>query len=459
MDYVDLLNDLLARPYEEEWFEFKENWYSPHQLGEYISALSNSATVLGKSNSFFVWGINDNNHEIVGSNFNYYKNVGNEPLQNYLARLLKPSIAFEFIEIKYNEMRVVVLKIPAATKIPTSFDGKRYYRIGSSKVDLENYPDREAILWNALSNGYPSMVNTESPVQDLSFTQLISYYESKKIALHLSNFSNNLNLKKADGKYNILAYILADNANIPVRVAIFSGKSKSDKLFSVKECGNVSILLAIDNVINYANSINLVKSKENLFTGHREDITLFDQECFNEAIKNAFIHNKWIMKTSPMISFFVDRVEITSFGTIAPGQTIEGFYKGHSIPVNEQLSNIFLQTHISERTGKGVPLIVERLGKEAFVFDDSAIVVKIPYRWINNNFVTESINIENDTLSQNDRDVLNEIIKNPRISQLEISSNISLSPRTVQTSIKNLKVLGKIQRIGSNKTGYWELIK
>jgi len=33
---------------EKEWFEFKENWFVPDELGEYISALSNSAAIEGR---------------------------------------------------------------------------------------------------------------------------------------------------------------------------------------------------------------------------------------------------------------------------------------------------------------------------------------------------------------------------------------------------------------------------
>ena len=40
-----IIEDLIAHDYEEEWFEFKENWYEPHEMGEYISALSNVAAL------------------------------------------------------------------------------------------------------------------------------------------------------------------------------------------------------------------------------------------------------------------------------------------------------------------------------------------------------------------------------------------------------------------------------
>ena len=31
--------DLISREDEEEWFEFKENWFEAHEIGEYISAI------------------------------------------------------------------------------------------------------------------------------------------------------------------------------------------------------------------------------------------------------------------------------------------------------------------------------------------------------------------------------------------------------------------------------------
>ena len=49
-----------------------------------------------------------------------------------------------------------MLVIPAAKNIPTAFDRVRYLRIGSSKVNLMEYPEREAKLFDILRNGFPT---------------------------------------------------------------------------------------------------------------------------------------------------------------------------------------------------------------------------------------------------------------------------------------------------------------
>ncbi len=66
-------------------------------------------------------------------------------------------------------------------------------------------------------------------------------------------------------------------------------------------------------------------------------------------------------------------------GKIPPGQTIEGFFAGESVPVNQKLSDMLLQLHISERTGRGVPKITEVYGKETYEFRENSIVVSIPF--------------------------------------------------------------------------------
>ena len=52
-DLVTLVNRLRSYSSEREWFEFKENWFEPAVIGEYISALSNSAACAGRKEGYF----------------------------------------------------------------------------------------------------------------------------------------------------------------------------------------------------------------------------------------------------------------------------------------------------------------------------------------------------------------------------------------------------------------------
>jgi hypothetical protein len=92
--YLDgLLHELRALPHETEWLEFKESYGDPQEIGEYISALANSAALVGKAAAYLVWGVRDSDHAIVGTSFDpTVAKKGNEALESWLLRLLEPKI-------------------------------------------------------------------------------------------------------------------------------------------------------------------------------------------------------------------------------------------------------------------------------------------------------------------------------------------------------------------------------
>ena len=184
----ELINELREYPVEEEWFEFKENWYSETGIGEYISSMSNSAAMAGKEFAYLIWGIDDTTHSLTNTNFSFHRNVKGEPLEHFLARNITPDIGFAFHELNIDNNRIVVLIIPAAKQVPTAFNSTRYLRIGSSKVNLNKYPERESQLFDILRNGFPTMENTEAYEQDLTFRKLFLYYEDKGIVLNKATF-------------------------------------------------------------------------------------------------------------------------------------------------------------------------------------------------------------------------------------------------------------------------------
>src|SRR3989344_9023767 len=101
-EFADLVEELLSYGRENEWIEFKGDNSEPHLIGEYISALSNSACLHKTKHGYLIFGIN-NSDQVNGTNFQpkKKKGKGNENLENWLLRLINPRIDFEIIEGKY----------------------------------------------------------------------------------------------------------------------------------------------------------------------------------------------------------------------------------------------------------------------------------------------------------------------------------------------------------------------
>lgn len=165
---------------------------------------------------------------------------------------------------------------------------------------------------------------------------------------------------------------------------------------------------------------------------------------------------------SPMFIMYSDRFEITSFGGIPEGQTIDNFFAGKSRPANKELADVFAMLGVSEKTGKGVPLIVRKYGKEIYKITESYIEVNIPFNRIdimsderNESPVTTKASIK---LSVNQKNILNKIRRNPYITVEELMKDLSLNDSTIKRNIRKLKNQGVIRRIGTNRKGYWEIL-
>ena len=458
--YAGILENLLLMKEEYEWLDFKENWFSKDEIGEYISAISNGAAICGKEYGYIVWGVSNENKEVVGTTVRFDVDIDGEPYKHYLSRKLSPHLPFETIDLVFKGKKVLLLVIPAARGVKTTFGKIAYIRIGSSKEKLERFPEWETKLHNVVSNGVPTIVNTPSPdyAQDLTFEKLFMYYGAKGIALRADTFEKTLRLRTKNGDYNLMAYILSDQNSIPIRVSVFSGTDKAAPLFSVKEYGNTCILYSLEKILDYGDAINIIQADERNRIVERKEVALFNADVFREAVLNAFVHNKWLTLNGPAITVLRDRLEILSHGGLAADQDEQGFYQGSSVPVNDVLASIFLQLRISERSGRGVPKIVGCYGKEAITIEKNTIIVRIPFKKI------EAVPFEivpavskkvSNKMNETQRKMVEIIRDNPNVTIYQLGAILGLSDPAVKKNLRRLKDEGTIRRVGSRKRGYW----
>lgn len=282
---------------------------------------------------------------------------------------------------------------------------------------------------------------------------------------HINNdvFETNFNLRRKDDSYNLMAELIADKNMIPLIFVKYNGNSKAS-ISQRNDYGNQSILLAYQRMKDRLIAENVCVT--NTTVRPRVDQYLYDMDCVNEALVNAIVHNDWTI-SEPLICFYDDRLEITSHGGIPKEITKEEFFKGVSHPRNTILMRIFLKLGIVEHTGHGIPRIIEKYGKQAFDIHDSYMNVIIPF----NKIVMEQLGREKrnigdnvadkmpEDLTENEKRVILELINNPSIPYDTLVENLNVSRRTISRVFVSLVNKGYIERIGTNKTGYWKLIK
>ena len=96
IDLIDsIINEARNNTTELPWIEFKENYADPQGIGEYISALSNTAALFNQEHAFMIWGISDKTHELTDTSFDPHMcKVGNQDLSLWISTQLDPQIQF-----------------------------------------------------------------------------------------------------------------------------------------------------------------------------------------------------------------------------------------------------------------------------------------------------------------------------------------------------------------------------
>ena len=298
-----------------------------------------------------------------------------------------------------------------------------------------------------------SLKKIESPEQDLSFTQLKIYYEEKKIIVN-DNFLRQLGFFTDDGLYNMNAFLLSDNNNIPIRFGKYSGTQAID-LIENEDFGCCSIVKATKSMLEKLKIENKIYTKVGY--PQRKEIEMFDFDAVREAVINAIVHNDWANGYAPKVEMFSDRLAVSSNGGIQDNVTEEDFLKGFSLPKNPELMKVFRDLELVEQMGTGIIRILKSYSKQSFEFFPNFIRVSFPFK---KNKFDESKKMEfkdKVNLSITQQAIVKLMSDNPRITQKELARLLDITVRAIQKNIKSLIDLGVIQRWGSDRKGKWKI--
>jgi ATP-dependent DNA helicase RecG len=171
---LDTLERLRGVPREAATVEFKGSVQDPSEIGQYLSAMANSAAMDGHDRAWMVWGVEDGTHVVKGTTFDPFtkKGEGNQALVMWLQQKTSPKADFTFHECEHPSGKVILLEIHPPRTAPIAFHGSRYIRIDSHKTRLAEHPDKEARLWGKLGqlDDWSGEVVSEATLDDLDAT-------------------------------------------------------------------------------------------------------------------------------------------------------------------------------------------------------------------------------------------------------------------------------------------------
>lgn len=361
--------------YEQPWIEFKHNNYDPQEIGEYISALSNTAALFNQEHAFLIWGIDDKTHEIVGTSFIPQKTkIGNQGLELWISTQLDPQIQFYFHATEIDGYPLILLEIASAHSAPVKFRGVDYIRIDSYKKKLKDFPDTERELWAIFSKKpFEAMIAMDNVSGDFVLRELdySSYFEllsqdlpSDKTKILETLVGDKMIAKSETGNYNItnlgailFAKRLSDFPSLArkaVRVIRYEGTGRIGAA-SKEQVDGKGYACGFEGLITYIT--NLLPNNEIMGKALRRVVPMYPDIAVRELVANCLIHQNFFMQgTSPMVEIFTDRMEITNPGS--PLIDKARFVDHPPVSRNEQLASFMRRIGVCEERGSGYDKVV-----------------------------------------------------------------------------------------------------
>ena len=375
MNIRELVDYLQRKDTEEDWFEFKVSYHEPQKIGEYLSALSNSAALSHEQYGYLVYGLDDSHHEIVGTTFfpKKTKGKGNEDLEPWLNRLLDPRVDVTILEEEIDGDRVVIFQIGAARERPVRFSGVEYIRIGSNNHKLADYPEKERKLWSIIYTiAFEEGIALTGQASDdvLKKIDYPAFFELMKTPLPdnrvgiLSRLEEEKIIQESRDRYSITnlgAILFAKNfddfptlTRKSLRIIVYEGDGRlnAKREHIVKSGYAISFESTIEWIFDQVPSNEVIKD------ALRVDQKMYPKVAIREVVANALIHQNFsITGAGPMVEVFSKRMEISNPGKplISPDRFIDHPPRSR----NEKLASMMRRINICEERGSGIDRAID----------------------------------------------------------------------------------------------------
>jgi predicted HTH transcriptional regulator len=214
-------------------------------------------------------------------------------------------------------------------------------------------------------------------------------------------------------------------------------------------------------------------------------------EALREALANALIHSDYYERRGVVVEKQKNKIVISNPGALRISKD-EAMGGGISDPRNSALFLMFSLVGIGERAGSGLmnieavwkeenlpePTLAEQFNPDRTIFtlpvhvvverkDDSVNVDEIVS--VNENVhvntgknvhvnenVQENVSVK---LTKTEKRLLEIIQKNGKLTSIKLSESAGKDLRTITRGLRKLRENNLIERIGSDKTGVWKVIK
>lgn len=243
-----------------------------------------------------------------------------------------------------------------------------------------------------------------------------------------------------------------------VKIAFF--ETDADLLYQDEIHG--SILEQIDKIVELV-YLKYMKAKITYEGMQRIERYFVPEAALREALLNALCHKQYQSGVPIQISVYEDKLYIANCGSLPENWTVESLMRKHaSSPYNPNIAHVFYLAGFIESWGRGIEKICSACEKDgvpqpSYTINPGDIMIEFTApedRVIRFGKVTDRVIHK---VADEEHTLLSLLTEDPGYTMPQLSEKMGISRKTVAQRVKQLKEKGTIERIGSDRKGYWKI--
>jgi predicted HTH transcriptional regulator len=478
---------------EDSYTQFKLNVTNSNKLAQELVAFSNA------KGGLLIIGVDDSQN-IVGLSNDDIKRL-NQLIGNVINTNIIPPI-YPLVKIEdVEDKKILILNIYEGTNKPYSTNNRLYLtKAGSDKRKIS--PQELRRLFEESKNLFPDEnIIHNTTINDIDLSKFKKFLENDNIEILNKLNKNDLDLQKIlenlelfrDGHLTLAGNLIFGenpqkyNPSFYIDCCYFDGNDVGVTKFISKKT-----LKGTFNEL-YEDSMRFIISQLRTYQVEKDfnsnGVLEIDKEVLTELIVNALIHRDYYINSSIKIFMFHNRIEIISPGKLTNSLTVEKIKTGIAIQRNPILNSICKSILPYTGYGSGIKRVLKLNANVEFINNVEMEQFKsIVYRkklGVNQDRLGENqkkLGVNQDKLGENQKKLgvnqdklgvnqkklgvnlsknkiklINLIRENPNITINMLSNKIGISTTAIENNIKSLKDSNILRRVGSDKSGKWEI--
>jgi ATP-dependent DNA helicase RecG len=390
-----------------------------------------------------------------------------------------PHLVPDITDFTINNMTVVCIAIFEYPVKPVSCQGRYFKRKANANHQLSSGEVANLYL-QSVNSSWDCYVREDVSMDEISLEKVrvfIEKVQKRNVAITDDplSFLFKYRLIKETQVTNACYLLFAKENNLyaTIELGFFANE------ILIKDSARVKsdLFTEVDEVMTFIRK-NIRKGI--IITGEPQNMERWEYplEAIRELVLNMIVHRDYTSSYDSIVKVFPDRIEFYNPGTLPDNISLQQLMNDAYVsqPRNKLIAEMFKEAGFIEKYGSGIKRVINAFammnlpkpdfipllsGFKVIVHGQSDLKTGLEIQKETKKILGREKATEKATerITKNQQLIINSIMQNPYVTSEELAEIVDIRADNIRKNLARLKAKCFLERVGSDKEGYWKVLK